>query len=376
MKLKTAGTEEVSRVRQMILTREATKAEADVLFGGEAKAVRQRDRALLEKLFVQTPAAQSMAHSLQKEAFAHITPAQWDALYKNEKIQKLIEKTGNPHSQEVDNAIVGLASDIYGFHPKTASVHEKIAAVFGVTVPGEVEHAAIPYEHRKKAYEKYIGEKSNEPETGYKKSIGVGTAAGVGIGALVGLATGHPLRGAAIGAPSGAALGAILAKMDKDEIARAKNAIGNIDSDLASRVHEMIQARESRKEMKESLRNSALVSAINKIGPTTHKTEIHNHEREKVPTGKCGSCGAPAAGKKTCEYCGSSDFSKWAAANVEAFFEKKAYLTDAQKRYPELQKAASRPMGGSTPTPNLGARKTLTPSGPTAVRSSLSGGSA
>ena len=65
MKLKTAGTEEVSRVRQMILTREATKAEADVLFGGEAKAVRQRDRALLEKLFVQTPAAQSMAHSLQ-----------------------------------------------------------------------------------------------------------------------------------------------------------------------------------------------------------------------------------------------------------------------------------------------------------------------
>jgi hypothetical protein len=45
--------------------------------------------------------------------------------------------------------------------------------------------------------------------------------------------------------------------------------------------------------------------------------------------------------------------------HVDAYFEKRAYLTDAQKRYPELLKAASAAStgGAGLPTPNLSKKK-------------------
>lgn len=60
--------------------------------------------------------------SVSKEAFAHISPEQWKALYQNEGVQKLVQKHGKAQHPEVDNAIIQLAAKMYGYHPKTASV--------------------------------------------------------------------------------------------------------------------------------------------------------------------------------------------------------------------------------------------------------------
>jgi len=62
------GEEELAQLVQTRLTRDDTRAEADLLFGGPAKDMRKADRGLLEKLFVQTPASVTNAPNLQKEA--------------------------------------------------------------------------------------------------------------------------------------------------------------------------------------------------------------------------------------------------------------------------------------------------------------------
>lgn len=62
------GEEELERMQRTVLTRDETRAEADLLFGEYAKDMRKTDKGLLEKLFVQTPAAVTMAPNLQKEA--------------------------------------------------------------------------------------------------------------------------------------------------------------------------------------------------------------------------------------------------------------------------------------------------------------------
>lgn len=68
---------------------------------------------------------------------------------------------------------------------------------------------------------------------------------------------------------------------------------------------------------------------------------------------------------------------KRSSANVEAYFDNREYLTEAQRRYPELLKAASGRGGDpSRPTPNLKPRITTPESGPDPVKSSLSGGAA
>ena len=66
------GEEELAQLQHIVLTREDTRAEADLLFGGPAKDMRKTDRKLLEKLFIQTPASVTMAPNLQKTA--SITP--------------------------------------------------------------------------------------------------------------------------------------------------------------------------------------------------------------------------------------------------------------------------------------------------------------
>lgn len=49
------------------------------------------------------------------------------------------------------------------------------------------------------------------------------------------------------------------------------------------------------------------------------------------------------------------------APNVDAFFEKRAYLSDAQRRYPELQKVASPAStgGAGLPAPGLNKKKAV-----------------
>jgi hypothetical protein len=63
-----AGTEEFEQLKAMTYTRAETRAQADALFDSDAKKMRQADNALMGKLFVQAPAAVTMAPNLQKTA--------------------------------------------------------------------------------------------------------------------------------------------------------------------------------------------------------------------------------------------------------------------------------------------------------------------
>lgn len=53
-----------------------------------------------------------------KTAFYHMSKQQWEALYKNPKVQELIQATGSPSDPRVVNLLYELASKHYGFHPK------------------------------------------------------------------------------------------------------------------------------------------------------------------------------------------------------------------------------------------------------------------
>ena len=68
MKTKIAYTgnpdEDLARALGMHLTRERTRAEADVLFGGSAAEMRKKEQAALNKLFIQTPAAESPTQAM------------------------------------------------------------------------------------------------------------------------------------------------------------------------------------------------------------------------------------------------------------------------------------------------------------------------
>lgn len=64
------GEEELTRFKRIVRTRDETRAEADVLFGRTAVEQRKTERAAMEKLFTQFPAAQTMTPSLQKESSA------------------------------------------------------------------------------------------------------------------------------------------------------------------------------------------------------------------------------------------------------------------------------------------------------------------
>lgn len=88
-KIASAGEEELHRMKATVLTRDDQRAAADALFGGVAMVSRQADRDLIKKLFVQSPGAETMAPTLQKEA--SITPA-LDAFFeKNAKALGLTE---------------------------------------------------------------------------------------------------------------------------------------------------------------------------------------------------------------------------------------------------------------------------------------------
>ena len=63
-----------------------------------------------------------------KLAFDHISPQQWKALFTNPKVQKMIQKNmGDAKHPDVQNEVYHLASKIYGYHPKTASILSVVA---------------------------------------------------------------------------------------------------------------------------------------------------------------------------------------------------------------------------------------------------------
>jgi hypothetical protein len=326
------GEEELEQLQRIVLTRNDTRAAADVLFGAPAAAARKVDRGLLEKLFVQTPAAVVMAPNLQK----------------------------------------------------TSAVHEKIARVFGESPPGNSIEGEIPYHVRRKEYESYANKKSREAPTPYSTSVPTGALVGGLGGAAVG--AGHAgVRGAAIGGLGGALLGGLtgagLSASDKAHIESAKKAIKsreNLDSALAGHIHAVKQhARTTEAMERASERMSAerrhqdTMSALGGLadrGP--REVNVNHHYEAKKTSGKCLNCGAPATGG-LCEYCGANDFSK--TSHVAAFFEKLSAPTEAQQRYPELLKAAEM---DTKKVLSIKPRVTTDTTGTTPTRSSLSGGSA
>lgn len=86
--------EELVRTHHLMRTREDTRAEADVLFGGTAKAMRQSETAKMRKLFVQAPVAQTMAPNLQgaTEKTASASPAP--------HVDAFLEKLANSQTTE------------------------------------------------------------------------------------------------------------------------------------------------------------------------------------------------------------------------------------------------------------------------------------
>lgn len=459
------GEEELARLVQIRLTRDDTRAEADLLFGGPAKDMRKADRGLLEKLFVQTPASVTMAPNLQKSASASpltfmklamglacgpdgsdnwLTQFEGTSLMpqaialeeqqlqmEQEDIQSRIEeqhrysqqdqernakyqkgdqirlqkrvlalelakqKSGMgapeegempPEAEEMPPEAMEQAAPPQAEPPvKTASVHEKIARVFGADAPGFSTESDIPYAVRKKQYEGYAKAKSKEAPTPYKKSIPTGAGIGGVAGGVLGAILTRNLKGTAIGGAGGAALGGLFGAgataADKGAIANAKKAIrssGDMDEALGSHIHKVRRAEAAAKLMhdvsSEMSKERRHRERMDKGPDEVHHTHTHKTEPKRA-SGKCQNCGAPASGGSLCSHCGSNDFSKQSSITprVDAFFEKLSAPTDAQRRYPELMKVSE---VGTRKVPNIKPRVTTDTSGPTPTKSDLSGGSA
>ena len=145
------GTEDLARVRRMVRTREDTRAEADVLFGDTAKKMRAEDRAKLEKLFVQTPASQTMAPNLQKAAAAYlkmkqayeIKPEDRPSIAKKDFAQPNKEEAGHkgkypiPDRQHAKSAL-GFAK-MHGDSAAYAAIRAKVKAKYPDMLEGEKE---------------------------------------------------------------------------------------------------------------------------------------------------------------------------------------------------------------------------------------------
>lgn len=201
MKKNASGLEELARVKRMVLTRADTRAEADVLFGGTAKDMRQADREKLKKLFVQMEAAQTMAPNLQKEA-----------------------------------------------------------RIFGESKPGGIDNSAIPYKIRQRQFKEYAKEKAREKPTGYGKAIGTGALVGGGVGLLGGVP--GALGGAAIGGLTGA-LAAAHDKANIRSAERALRK-GGLDDELAKVIARKTRDREQGRELRQDIRHWELMRGLEK----------------------------------------------------------------------------------------------------------------
>jgi len=97
-----------------VLSREDTRAQTDVLFN-RAKETRQSDRALLEYLFFQTPASQTMAPNLQKEA----------SVTKN--VEAFFEKVGKSEAQKRYPELLKAAGTASGPAPRPSTTQVRKA---------------------------------------------------------------------------------------------------------------------------------------------------------------------------------------------------------------------------------------------------------
>jgi hypothetical protein len=321
-KIKEAVSDEetLTRAKGMILSRERAKSDVNALFN-LAKSARKTAVSTANLLFVQAPTSQNQRPFMQKEG-----------------------------------------------------------KVFGESKPSTLRHGEIPYKHRKADYVEYLGKKSKEKPTGTGKSVAVGGLVGAGLGAAgAALLKKNPLHGAAAGAGVGGLTGGLLGHLDKKEIAHSKKVLesGNVDKHLSKEISKSILKHEAAQAARHN--GPAIVEALSGIARRSHEKDMtesrQKHERDMLearrpkPAGTCTHCGAPApTSGRTCSHCGKGTFTKSAgvAQNVTEFFEKRAYLTTAQRLFPELLKVGSTETQRQMPV-------TKRPAGATASKPIISG---
>lgn len=74
------------------------------------------------------PTEETEKVAMVKEAFNHISKPQWDAIYKSDAIQKLVQKHGTMAHPEITNRVYEIAAKTYGFHPKVYSKSPEMKA--------------------------------------------------------------------------------------------------------------------------------------------------------------------------------------------------------------------------------------------------------
>jgi hypothetical protein len=72
---------------------------------------------------------QKKKEAMVKEAFNHISKPQWDAIYRSDAVQKVVQKNGTVSHPEVTNKVYETAAKVYGFHPKVYSKPPEMQAI-------------------------------------------------------------------------------------------------------------------------------------------------------------------------------------------------------------------------------------------------------
>lgn len=223
--------EAAERLKAILRTRADDQFELDLLFGGNPK-IRHETRKKLERLLVQSEAAETMAPGLQRD------------------MSKMAFVT------DEEAKILGLE--------KRAGKVKAAALVVGEQLHDGLDHAAIPEATRKKLYKAYIDGKAAEKATSWLKSMGIGAAIGAPIGALA--AHGSPGVGAAAGALGGAAIGGLANLMDRGELERVKDIKRRraYSEGLADDVAAMAAHRDNLRELRAERRHHELKDALRK----------------------------------------------------------------------------------------------------------------
>jgi len=169
---------------------------------------------------------------------------------------------------------------------------EKTAWVTGAGSPDlvENEHAGIPYETRKRAYMRYVGQKSKEGRTGWGTAMGTGAVIGAGIGGLMGAAGGSTVGGLLGGAIGGGIVGAVAKAGDDAEISQARQATqggkGVADEILAARMARR-QQYEKYQDRSENRANALMVAGAVRSRPSrvnNYNTRVQNVQMSNKTT--------------------------------------------------------------------------------------------
>lgn len=340
------GEEEVERLQRTVLTRDETRAEADLLFGAPAADMRKADRGLLEKLFVQTPASVTMAPNLQKSASA--------APLSFLKLAYEIEPEDRPDIKKKDFAQPNKEEAGHkGKYPIPDRQHAKSALGFAKMHGDTAAYAAVRAKVKSKYPDMLEGEKEKKSGAEMLKLASMLACGPDGGDSWLKQFEGTDFLPQAIELEEQSLM---LEREEQEQ--RAEDDIRYATQDQARKA--MWSKRDDLHFQKRML---ALQLAKHMAGMDAAPEE-HGAPEEAPP--------APEAAPPAPAAVPPAPPEKSKTSHVDAFFAKLSAPTDVQRRYPELLKAAS----DTRKVPNIKPRVTTDTTGPVPTRSSLAGGSA